>query len=183
MAYKKYEDYSQELYKLFPFIEESSIDYIVEYGFKKLHHYIRIGNDVFLKYSLFIGKYSQESSEQWIKSTYKEHTKRQLLFKESKIPWNGIRYIGLTEEENLEFITNGVLSTVTLYKLLKECIIRTGIKYIYQVELNHMIPEKEVFWMEKKENFFLKDCVISEEGSKLLALRERKRELKLKTNI
>jgi len=166
MAYKKYEDYSQELYKLFPFIEESSIDYIVEYGFKKLHHYIRIGNDVFLKYSLFIGKYSQESSEQWIKST-----------------WNGIRYIGLTEEENLEFITNGVLSTVTLYKLLKECIIRTGIKYIYQVELNHMIPEKEVFWMEKKENFFLKDCVISEEGSKLLALRERKRELKLKTNI
>ena len=166
MALKKYEDFSKELYELFPYIEERSIDNIVKHGFIKLLEYIRFGNDIVFKnnaFSLFIGKMTKAGVLQWANSKVKEHVKIRLLHKASKKIWDGYHYLGLTEEENSEFIVKGLLPMVSLYKLLKESGIRKDIKFIYKVKLGYTIPEKEILWMEKRE-IKIRDCEISEEG-------------------
>jgi len=184
MAQKKYEDYAQELYKLFPHIEEKSIDDIANFGLKKIYHYAKTGGDIFLRvlsFYLFIGNYKKEGENQWISSTHREHIKRRKLFKEKKIAWNRKHYFGLTEEENSEFLKNKTLPIISLYKLMKECAIRKDIRYIYQTDLGYTQIDKKVLWSEKRENFSIDDCIPSKEGTILLEKRKNNRELKLKT--
>lgn len=151
MLQKKYEDYLEELYKLYPDIQEDSIKNIIEFGLKKLYSYVREGNDIFLRYKkdyMFIGHTSQESSSQWKASKLREHNKIRRLFLDKKEVWDGHHYIGLTVEENEEF--QEVPIKVTLYKLCKECSIRKQIKYVYKIDLKYTIPANEIPWREDR---------------------------------
>lgn len=173
MLQKKYEDYLEEVYKLFPDVEESSIKNVIEYGLKKVHYYIKKGNEILLRGKdslLFIGDAERESSRQLINSTIKEHTKYRRLFLDKKQPWDGFYYFGLTEEENCKFIKDKLI--VNLYKLINECTIRTGIKYVYKIKLNISDTEK-MPWIETREIDF-KEVTLSSEGMKKLKQRADK---------
>lgn len=166
MLQKKYEDYAKRLYEKFPLIEEKTLDVIADFGLKKLYSYVRNGGDMFLKdreFYLFIGSSLPPSKEQYIKSKFKQHGKIRRLFKDSKVPWNRWHYFGLTELENKEFVENGFLPIITLYKLRKECSIRRDIKYVYKTNLEYTLPEKEIRWLEKRENIKIENCEYSEE--------------------
>lgn len=168
MLQRNYEDFAKKLYAEFPDIEESSIDDIADYGLKRIYHYIKNGEDVFLKDSkffAFIGESKKDSEAQWNESKLKEHSKRRKMFKETGKHWDGWHYFGLTQEENEEFSEKGVISEINLYKLIKESAIRKGIKFIYRTKLGYTIPENEILWMEKRENYKREDCEISEEGT------------------
>lgn len=173
MLQKKYEDYLKEVYKLFPDIEETSIKEIIEYGLKKMHYYIKKGNEIFLRGKsslLFIGAGEKESAKQLVNSTIKEHTKYRRLFLDKKQPWDGFYYFGLTEEENNNFIDNKKI--VDLYKLMNECAIRTGIKYIYRIKPSEIEIQK-MSWRETKEVIF-SEAELSKEGMKKLKKRANK---------
>lgn len=183
MLQKKYEDYLDELYKLFPDVEEDSIKAIIEHGLKKMYDSVKVGIDLKLKdkeTQAFIGWTTQKSSEQWTRSKLKEHTKRRRIFLDQKIPWDRWHYFGLTEKENQAFIETGEVSSMHLYKILREAIIRKDVKYVYRTDLGYTIPENIVPWREIKDNIKLVDCELSEEGKKILDLREYKRALNLK---
>lgn len=183
MLQKKYEDYLPELYKLFPDVKEESIKAIVEHGLKKIYDVIKIGSDILMKdgsASTFIGWSTVNPKEQWLRSKMKEHSKRRRIFLDQKIPWDRWHYFGMTEEENKVFVKTGESSSVHLYKILRECIIRKGIKYIYRTDLGYTLPENVVPWRESKENIKLSDCELSEEGQKILERREARNALNLK---
>jgi len=183
MLQKKYEDYLPTLYELFPDIKEDSIQNIIEHGLKKVYSLIKEGNDVKMqdkKASAFIGWSQSSSDEQWKQSKLKEHRKRRRIFLDQKIPWDRWHYFGVIEEENRIFEETGELPLVHLYKILKECIIRKSIKYIYRIDLGYDSPENVVPWRECKENIKLIDCELSEEGKKVLDAREYKKTFNLK---
>lgn len=152
MLQKKYEDYLEEMYTLFPDIKEDSIKSIIIHGLKKIYDYIKTGNDIFMLEQsayVFIGKSTKESGEQWGRSMLREHTKLRRLFIDKKEIWDGYHYFSLTEEENEDFQKNP--RVVTLYKIQKECSIRRQIKYIYRINLKYTIPSNKVSWREDKE--------------------------------
>jgi hypothetical protein len=99
---------------------------------------------------------------------------------DQKCIWDGWHYFGVTEEENCTFKGTGELPLVDLYRILKECIIRKGIKYIYRIDLGYSLPEKAIPWRESKENIKFIDCEFSEEGKKILDSREYKKTFNLK---
>lgn len=182
MLQKKYEDYLIELYNLFPEIKEESITSIIEHGLKRIYDLIKVGNDVKMndrESSVYIGDHNNNPKKQWYFSKMKEHTKRRRIFLDQKIPWDKWHYFGLTEEENNIFVETGEFPTVQLYKILKECIIRRGIKYIYRIDLGYTIPENLVPWREEKKNIKLEECEISEQGKKILDFRAYKKALNL----
>lgn len=183
MLQKKYEDYLEKMYELFPDVEEDSIKAIIEHGLKKLYDCVKTGNDIIMKdkeSDVFIGWKTQSSVTQWIRSKMKEHTKRRRIFLDQKIPWDRWHYFGLTEKENDEFTKTGEISSIHLYKILKESIIRKDIKYVYRTDLGYSLPENIVPWREMKDNIKLVDCELSEEGKKILDFRQYKKELNLK---
>jgi len=175
MAQRKYEDFAQRLYKEFPDIEETAIDVLADYGLKRIYHYTKTGEDVFLKdahFFTFIGASKKDSEAQWVESKVKEHSKRRKMFKEKGENWDGWHYIGLTQLENEEFLENSILPEVNLYKLFKESVIRKDIKFIYRTKLGYTTPEKEILWMEKRE-IKKEDCELSEEGTVWLNRRNK----------
>jgi len=158
MLQKKYEDYLDEMYSLFPHISEDSIKHIIDFGLKKIYNYVKSGNDIMFNEKtsyLFIGNSSKESGKQWGLSMLKEHTKIRRLFLDKKESWDKYHYFGLTEEENKDFKDNSRI--VTLYKLKKECSIRKGIKYVYRINLNYPLPDNKILWREDME-LSIKDC-------------------------
>lgn len=174
MLQKKYEDYLEEMYKLFPDVEEKSIQNIIEYGLKKIHSYVKGNNEILMKDQetiLFIGPTEKESVQQSINSAIKEHIKYRRLFLDQKIVWDGFHYFGLTEAENVLFKKNKL--SVDLYKLMNECSIRLGIKYIYKINLNYSIPVNKIPWRETREVDF-NNVTLSEEGMKKLKMKEKK---------
>ena len=175
MAQKKYEDFAQRLYKEFPDIEESSIDSLADYGLKRIYHYIKTGEDVFLKdahFFTFIGESKKDSETQWVGSKLKEHSKRRKMFKEKGESWDGWHYFGLTTMENDEFLEKLQLSEVNMYKLIKECAIRRDVKFIYRTKLGYTVSDKEVLWMEK-QGIEKENCEVSEEGTTWLDKRNK----------
>ena len=151
MLQKKYEDYLSQMYELFPDIEEESIQSIIVYGLKKIYDLVKIGSDVLMKdqeNSIFIGTSIKASLEQQIASKLKEHSKLRRLFLDKKQPWDGYHYFGLTEEENEEFKTTPKI--VTLYKITKECSIRSKVKYVYKINLRYTIPVNKIVWREDR---------------------------------
>lgn len=176
MLQRKYEDFAKRLYAEFPDIEENSIDDIADYGLKRIYHYVKNGEDVFLKDSkffTFIGESKKDSEAQWVESKLKEHSKRRKMFKETGKLWDGWHYLGLTQEENDEFIKQGALPEINMYKLIKECAIRKDVKFIYRTKLGYTIPEHEILWMEKREGYKREDCEISEEGTAWMEKRNK----------
>lgn len=152
MLQKKYEDYLNQIYELYPDIEESSIRDILEFGLKKLYNYVREGNDIFLKVLsdyVFIGNPSKESLNQWNVSKLKEHNKRRRLFLDSKEEWDGYHYFGLTALENASFQTTPI--TIQMYKIRKECTIRKDISYIYRINLKYTVIPSKIPWREGRE--------------------------------
>ena len=152
MLQKKYEDYLNELYLLYPDIEEESIKSIVEFGLKKLYNYVKDGGDIFLRVKkefMFIGRSSQGSLNQWNHSKLKEHRKLRRLFLEKKEEWDGFHYFGLTTEENTKFLEEPI--NISMYKLKKECSIKKGIKYIYRTNLNYKITFNLIPWREERD--------------------------------
>lgn len=161
MLQKKYEDYTEDLYKKYPDIETDCIDDIVKAGLKSIYEYIKNSGDVLLKDQssfIFIGSQTKQGLKQWLNSTNKEHTKKRVMFLQSKAIWDGWYYLGLTEEENHEFETNGFYLNVTLYRLSNECDIRKNIKYIYRTKLKHSELGDKISWLKKKEKYYLKNC-------------------------
>lgn len=180
MLQKKYADYLEEMYKLFPDVEEGSIQHIIEWGLKKMHQYLKTGSDLLFRdfeTSLFMGNSIKESPEQLVNSAVKEHEKYRRMFLDKKQPWDGYHYFGLTEEENIDFQKNKKI--VTLYKIMKESAIRKGVRYIYRIDLKYDIPVNKINWAENKE-VSLEDVELSQEGQKKLKYRLRRAELQLK---
>lgn len=161
MLQKKYEDYLEEMYTLFPDVEESSIKHIIEFGLKKIYNYVKAGNDILMSGKssyTFIGRATKASSEQWGRSMLREHTKLRRLFLDKKDPWDNFHYFGLTEKENEDFQTNSRI--VTLYKIKKECSIRTDVKYIYKINLKYTISENKIPWREDR-SLSIEECEIA----------------------
>jgi len=182
MLQKKYEDYLPELYNQFPDVKEDSIKSIIEHGLKKLYDTVKTGNDVRMSdrvSNVFIGWFVKDIKVHWKQSKMKEHTKRRRLFLDEKTVWDRWHYFGLTEEENNIFQETEEFPSVYMYKILRECIIRKDIKYIYKTNLGYTLPQHEVPWGEPKESVKLTDCELSEEGKKILNFREYKKALNL----
>ena len=147
MEIKTVKDYYEQLYERFPGVPKKDIQRILNYGWKSLYLHNSYGGDTFIQDKelwCYIGHLKKDSLQYFLYYIKKLSIKLRVLYKRSKIQWDGYYYFALTDQQYEEYIgqknkrgrpkKNFTFNKVFMYQILDECKIREfGKKYIFRI--------------------------------------------------
>ena len=147
MEIKTVKDYYEQLYERFPGVPKKDIQRILNYGWKSLYLHNSYGGDTFIQDKelwCYIGHLKKDSLQYFLYYIKKLSVKLRVLYKRSKIQWDGYYYFALTDQQYEEYIgqknkrgrpkKNFTFNKVFMYQILDECKIREfGKKYIFRI--------------------------------------------------
>lgn len=148
-----YKDYIDEVYNEFPDVDKASIRSIVRHGLGMLHFFQRNGHDTYLnnnredKYYYF-GDTSHDMQKRWAISLKKTRKKMRLVHSLKKIPFEGVYYFGLTDEQYEQHLKGLPIDLVFMYRLEEETKIKKANTHFFKEKVEGVRS-----WKLRKENY------------------------------
>lgn len=179
----KISDYYQQIYQQFPNVLQEDIKRILVFSWKSLYLHNSYGGDVIISDSslwCYIGKLRHNALDHFNYYVKKLIIKTRVIYKRSKIPWDGYYYFALSEEQYKLYLQQVnkkgrprkkfSFTNVFLYQIFDECSLQEhSKKYIFRIKYLTQIKYKffvrnlraEVELIKIREPLKFKDILVS----------------------
>lgn len=181
MIIKTVNDYYEAVHEKFPDVPMKDIERILKFGWKSVYLHNYYGGDTLIKddninkYLFYIGRLTFDSLKHYFYYIRKLVVKIRVLYRRSKVKWDGYYYFGLTQRQYDKYLAqmnkrgrkrkNFHFGAIKLYKIFDECKVKeSNREYFFRVpyivdmgltvfERDYITSKAEFILYRKNEGF------------------------------